>query len=79
MKLVGIFVNIIVPGIGSIIIGRWLQGITQLVLILSSITLFFMSFGFVGPLIVPTIVVTWFWALLTAATYEEPKISANHP
>jgi TM2 domain-containing membrane protein YozV len=68
MKAVGVLVNIFLPGVGTIIVGKAGQGIAQILLYLLGILL---SFTVVGAIIgVPLCIAVWIWAIVSAATSE---------
>jgi hypothetical protein len=61
MAVIGLIVNLIAPGLGTIIIGRYDIGSVQLILYI--IGLFF-SITKIGSIIgIPLIVAMWLWAL----------------
>jgi TM2 domain-containing membrane protein YozV len=53
----GLMLNLVLPGVGSIVAGRTVEGILQLVLFMISIPLCFILIG------IPLCVATWAWAL----------------
>lgn len=57
----GIMANIFLPGIGTIVIGKYDMGAIQLVLALLSLSLF-LSITAVG---IPFFIAVWIWALVT--------------
>lgn len=68
VKTVAIILNFIMPGVGSMVIGKVGQGITQLVLYV--IGLLF-SFTLIGMIIgIPLMLAAWIWAIVTAATSD---------
>jgi TM2 domain-containing membrane protein YozV len=75
MTAVGIIVNFFFPGIGSMIVGKVGQGITQLVLYV--IGLFFIFTG-VGAIIgIPLCIGIWIWGLVTAATANPQPVQVQ--
>lgn len=63
MKVIAIIINIFLPGIGTIIIGKLLQGIIQIAL---SIIAILISFTVVGLIIgIPLYLIAWIWAILS--------------
>ena len=70
MKVLGVIVNIFIPGIGTMIVGRIGQGIVQLILYILGLIF---SFTIVGAVIgVPLCIGVWIWAIVSAAT-ANPK------
>lgn len=71
MKIVALVVNFLLPGIGSMLIGRVLTGIVQLVLYafgwLLTLT------GILAIVGAPLCFIVLIWSLVTAARYEEKK------
>jgi TM2 domain-containing membrane protein YozV len=57
--MAGLLLNLVVPGVGSIVAGRTVEGILQLVLLLIGLPLCFILVG------IPICVATWGWALST--------------
>ncbi len=70
MKVLGVIVNIFVPGIGTMIVGKIGQGIAQLLLYIVG---WIFCFTVVGAIIgVPLCIGVWIWAIVSAAT-ANPK------
>ena len=67
--MAGLLLNLVVPGLGSIVAGKTIEGVLQLVLILIGLPLCFILIG------IPICIATWGWALSTGlrAMHE-----ANH-
>lgn len=61
---IGIVVNLFVPGIGSLIMGKWFSGVIQLGVVTVAWLLRLVSFGLLGPLLWPVTGVIWLWALV---------------
>lgn len=72
MKALGIIVNIFLPGIGTMIVGKVGEGLLQLIFVgvawLLSITVVGVVIG--GPLGF----IVWIWALISTITYQEQII-----
>jgi len=66
MKLLGILLNIVLPGVGTLIVGKVVQGIIQLVLAIFAIALCFTVFGAIIG--IPIYLIVWIWAIVSAAT-----------
>ncbi len=66
MNVVGILVNLFFPGVGTLIVGKIGQGVTQLVLfivgVILNITVIFAVIG------IPLCLSMWVWSLVSAAT-----------
>ncbi|MBW4641847.1 MAG: hypothetical protein KME23_02285 [Goleter apudmare HA4340-LM2] len=70
MNVLGIIVNIFLPGIGTLIVGKIPQGIIQIILIVIAIILnLTVIFAILG---IPIAIGTWIWALVSAATPKKP-------
>lgn len=75
MKALGVIVNIFLPGIGTIIVGKIGQGVAQILL---AIVAAFLSLTFVLAIIgVPLGIGVWIWAIVSAATSEPQPIQVN--
>ncbi|OYT37924.1 hypothetical protein B6U82_00925 [Candidatus Pacearchaeota archaeon ex4484_31] len=60
IAVVALLVNILIlPGLGSLIGGKTIEGVIQLVLFLVGLHLCFILIG------IPTVVAVWIWALVT--------------
>lgn len=57
--MAGLLLNLVVPGVGSIVAGKTVEGVIQLVLILIGLPLCFILIG------IPICIATWGWALST--------------
>lgn len=69
---IGIVVNLFVPGLGSLIMGKWSSGGIQLGVLAVVWILKFISFGLLGFVLWPIIGVIWGWALVGGiVTYME--------
>jgi TM2 domain-containing membrane protein YozV len=70
MNVLGIIVNIFLPGVGTLIVGKIPQGIVQIILMVVAIILnLTVIFAILG---IPIAVGTWIWALVSAATPKKP-------
>lgn len=69
---IGIVVNLFVPGIGSLIMGKWFSGVVQLGVLAVVWLLRLVSFGLLGPFLWPISGIIWLWALVGGIlTYVE--------
>lgn len=69
MRTLGIIVNIFLPGVGTLIVGKIPQGIIQIILFIIAVVLdLTVVFAIIG---IPLIIGTWIWAIVSAAT---PKV-----
>lgn len=69
MNVVGLIVNIFLPGVGTLIAGKIAQGIIQIILIIVSLILnFTVILAIIG---IPLGIGTWIWSLVSAAM---PKV-----
>jgi len=69
MKIVALIVNFLLPGVGSMLIGRILTGIVQLVLY--GIGWLLTLTGILAIVGIPLCFVVLVWSLITAARYKE--------
>lgn len=70
MNVLGIIVNIFLPGVGTLIVGKIPQGIVQIILMVVAIILnLTVIFAILG---IPIAIGTWIWALVSAATPKKP-------
>lgn len=58
-----IIFNLIFPGLGSLIAGKYKIGIEQMTLIAVSFILMFMGFGLIG---IPLFFGTWIWGIVSS-------------
>jgi len=66
MKALAIIVNIFIPGIGTLIVGKTGQGVAQFILFVLAVVL---NFTLVGAIIgVPLAIGIWIWAIVSAAS-----------
>lgn len=63
LALVGTIINVFVPGVGSLIMGKFSTGAIQLGLLAVAWLLKAMSFGLLAPLVWPVTAAVWFWAV----------------
>lgn len=67
MEYLSLFLNIVCPGLGSLIIGEYLRGIGQLFLYFFGLLTTFIGIGFV------LILIALFWALVTSVEHFKEK------
>jgi len=68
MKTVAFIINIFLPGVGTILVGKILVGVIQILLYMAAHAL---TWTVVGALIgVPLVVIIWIWALISVATAQ---------
>lgn len=70
MKILAIIVNIFLPGIGTLIVRKFLQAFIQIFLLLVGWGLIATGVG--ALLGVPICFVVWIWAIISAVTAKEP-------
>ena len=77
MKILGIIANILIPGVGSFIVGAPGQGIAQILIwgIGFLFTVFTLGFGAVIGF--PLMIGAWVWGLITAFGTEPTAITVN--
>jgi TM2 domain-containing membrane protein YozV len=69
---IGIVVNLFVPGVGSLIMGKWTTGAVQVGVLAVVWLLKLISFGLLGYVLWPVSGVIWVWALVGGIlTYVE--------
>jgi TM2 domain-containing membrane protein YozV len=69
MKAVAIILNFFFPGVGSLVLGKVGQGITQLILYILGVVF---TVTLIGAIVgIPMMLAAWIWSLVTAATYDE--------
>lgn len=64
MKALAIIVNIFLPGIGTLIVKKWGQGIAQIILGIIGIIL--TATGLLSIIGVPLLIGVWIWAIISA-------------
>lgn len=66
----GLIINLIVPGAGTLLVGKTAVGLTQLVIFLASV---FMNLtGTMAVAGVPIWIAVWMWALITSIAASRP-------
>lgn len=73
LKIVAIVVNIFLPGVGTLIVQKWIQGILQLILIGVAAVFTFTGVGVIVGY--PLTGIVWIWALISTITYQEESPS----
>lgn len=63
MAGIGIVVNLFLPGIGTLLMGKWFSGVIQLGVLAVAWILGVASFGILRPFLWPISGVIWVWAL----------------
>ncbi|AEJ40049.1 hypothetical protein TPY_1869 [Sulfobacillus acidophilus TPY] len=77
---VGIVINLFVPGVGTLIMGKWLSGLVQLGLLFMVWLLRLVSFGFLDMVLWPVTGAVWLWALGGGIlTYIDRSLSRRDP
>jgi len=74
MKAALIIVNLILPGLGTVFMKKYLQGILQLALTLFAFLLWSTVFLAIGGFVVGAI--AWVWALFVGINWTEPGTTA---
>jgi hypothetical protein len=68
VKILAIIVNILAPGIGTLLVKKWWQAFFQIVLVIIAIVL---NVSGVGAILgIPIAFVAWVWAIVSAATAQ---------
>ncbi len=63
LTLAGTVVNVFLPGVGTLIMGKFASGVVQLGLLLTLWILKVLTFGLAGGLLWPISVAVWLWAV----------------
>lgn len=82
MKGFALLANILMPGVGSFIIGRVGSGIGQIVIWGLGLLMTVGTLGIGGVIGIPMMIGAWIWAIVTAAGGPEKTINVtvhNHP
>lgn len=70
MKPLAIILNILFPGLGTLILGKILTAFFQWAIWAFGM---FLSFSIIGAIFgFPFVAIGWIWALVTAVKYQEP-------
>ena len=77
MKALAIISNILIPGVGSFIIGQVGQGIAQILIWGLGFMLTVFTLGFFGVIGIPLMVGAWIWGLITAFGAQPQTIYVN--
>lgn len=72
MKVAAIVINVLLPGIGTLLVQKWGQAIVQIILIIIGILLIFTVIG--GIIGFPLYLAAWIWAIVSAATAPEQPV-----
>jgi len=64
MKILAIIVNIFLPGFGTLIVKKFVQGILQI--LLSIFAAFLMATGIGGIIGIPLYLIVWIWAIISS-------------
>lgn len=62
--IVGIVVNLVIPGLGSLIMGKWFTGLIQLAMIGFIWLVGLLTFGIGAIFLAPVHGLVWLWALI---------------
>ena len=70
MKVLAIFLNMVFPGVGTLVVGKIGEGIAQIILfIVGAILCATVILSFIG---IPLVLAMWIWSIVIAAT-SRPK------
>jgi TM2 domain-containing membrane protein YozV len=58
-QMTGLLLNLVLPGVGSLVAGKTIEGVLQLILLLIGLPLCFVLIGF------PIVAIAWGWAIWT--------------
>jgi TM2 domain-containing membrane protein YozV len=73
MKVLALLVNIVLPGVGTLLVGKIVQGIIQIVIIGLCIVIMIITAGFGAIITGPIALITWIWGIVSVATAGQPK------
>lgn len=73
--IVGMVMNVVVPGTGTLLMGKWRSGVIQLGLIAAIWLLGLATFGWAAGILLPLHGLVWLWALGSGvvALVQNPK------
>ena len=77
MKGFAIILNILLPGVGSFMIGKAGQGIGQIIVWGLGLLLTIGTLGVGGVLGIPMMIGGWIWAIITAAGGPQQNITVH--
>lgn len=70
MKPLVVLLNVFVPGVGTLVMGKYLVAFFQWAIWAFGIVL---SFTMIGAIVgIPLSTIAWIWAIVTAANYQDP-------
>ena len=72
MRALGIIVNLFVPGVGTIIVGKAVSGVVQFILYALAVSLVATGIGAIVG--VPLGIFVWIWAIVSAVTAEDKPL-----
>ena len=76
--VVATVINLIVPGVGTLMIGKWRAGVIQLGVVVSLWILTLISFGLLHPILFPIALANRIWALASGLWALGGKGGGNH-
>lgn len=78
MKALAVIVNVFLPGVGTLIVGKIGSGIFQIILYLVGLTVSLTGVGVIVGL--PIMLAVWIWAIVSAATAnpEPVRVVVTH-
>jgi TM2 domain-containing membrane protein YozV len=77
VKALAILLNILIPGVGSFVIGAVGQGIGQILIYGIGFLLTFGTLGFGGIIGLPMMLGAWVWGIVTAAGASPQPLQVN--
>ncbi|MEA2905518.1 MAG: hypothetical protein QOI12_2905 [Alphaproteobacteria bacterium] len=72
MKVLGVIVNIFLPGVGTLIVGKIGAGIIQIILYILGLIFIFTGVGSIIGL--PVCFIVWIWSIISAATAKDQPV-----
>ncbi|MDE2165933.1 MAG: hypothetical protein KGJ66_06310 [Alphaproteobacteria bacterium] len=77
MRGLAVLINVFIPGIGTLMVGKVGQGIAQFILWAVGVAICFTVIGvFIG---VPMAIAAWIWAIVSAASNPAPiQVEVTH-
>lgn len=77
MAIAALIINFFVPGVGTLMLGKIIQGVIQLIMMLVGIVL---NFTIIGAVVgIPLCFIAWVWSLVNAGTSLQKSLRDHNP
>jgi TM2 domain-containing membrane protein YozV len=77
MAIAALIINFFFPGIGTLMVGKVIPGIMQLIMTLVGIIL---NFTIIGAIVgIPLCLAAWIWGLISAGTAVQKALRDHNP